>query len=185
MYHARFLLLTVIVLFISGCLRSLHPLYTEKDIIYDKKIEGIWASIKDKRDIWIFHKTEDNAYDLIQAEKDAPAKFQAHIVKLGKYLFLDILPNQIDTQNDFYRTHFLSVHTFSRIWFEEDTLRLAIFDGDWMKDMISQNKISIQHEKTEEGIVLTAPTEELQKLVLTYADDPQAFPKSTTLVRKK
>ena len=185
MYKTTSFILITLALLFTGCLRSLHPLYTDKDIVFDKKIEGIWASIKDHKDMWIFHKSEDNAYDLIHAEKDAPAKFQAHLVKLGKYLFLDIFPDQIDTKNDFYRTHFLSVHTFSRIWFKEDTLSLAILDNDWMKDMISQNKISIQHEQTEEGIVLIASTEELQKFVLTYAEDPQAFPQSTTLVRKK
>ncbi len=169
----------------SGCVRSLHPLYTDADLVFERSLLGTWAEEQNIMDSWIFQKEGENFYSLIHIEKNSPAKFEAHLVRLGKFLFLDIFPDQPDTKNEFYKLHLIPAHTFSRVWIERDVIRLAMLDNDWLRDMIKQNSVSIAHERVEDGVILTAPTEELQKFVVAYANDSLAFPKPTELHRLK
>ena len=172
-------------LLMAGCVRSLHPLYTDKDLTFMTGLIGSWTEESGSKDTWIFQQSGETSYDLIHTQKGAPARFEAHLVKLDKYLFLDLFPDQPDTKNDFYKSHLIPAHTFSRIWIEGDVIRLALFDNDWLKEMIAKKAVTIQHERIEDGIILTARTEDLQKLVLTYANDEQAFPKPSELHRRK
>ncbi len=173
------------LLLIAGCVRSLHPLYTEKDLVFDEKLLGTWLKDGEGTDTWVFQKAGENSYYLIETEKGAPARFEAHLVKLGSYYFLDLIPSEMDTKNDFYKLHFVPVHTFSRIWLEKDSFRFGMFDNDWLRDMIEQKKITIGHERDEKALLLTAPTADLQKLVLQYADDPKAFPRGEKMLRQR
>jgi hypothetical protein len=45
--------------------------------------------------------------------------------------------------------------------------------------------VKIAHERMEDGIVLTASTQELQKFFLQYAEDLKAFPDPTKFYRQK
>ncbi|MDI6784878.1 MAG: hypothetical protein QME64_12400, partial [bacterium] len=51
----------------------------------------------------------------------------------------------------------------------------SMLNLDWVKNQIDQKKIKIQHEIVNDIVVLTAPTKELQKFILKYADDTAAF----------
>ena len=33
----------LLAVFLGGCVLSLHPLYTEKDLIFEEKLLGTWA----------------------------------------------------------------------------------------------------------------------------------------------
>src|ERR1041385_7372623 len=79
-----------IALLIAGCVRSLHPLYTDKDLVFEKDLIGTWAQKEGNKDTWIFQQSGENAYDLIHTQKGAPAKFEAHLVRLDKFLFFDL-----------------------------------------------------------------------------------------------
>ena len=175
----------LILLAIAGCVRSLHPLYTERDLVFDERLLGSWTKNGDSTNTWIFQKAGENAYELLETEKGAPARFEAHLVKLGGHLFLDIAPGEMDTKNDFFKFHHIPVHTFSRIWLENKRFRLAMLDNDWLRDMIDNRKVEIRHERQEKAIILTAPTADLQKLVIAYAEDEEAFPKPGEFTRKR
>jgi len=168
----------------AGCVPSLHPLFTEKDLVYDPALVGTWAE-EEGEDIWIFRKSGDNAYDLIYSQKGVPAQFEAHLVQVAEFLFLDTYPKEPHIKNDLYTIHLIPAHTFSRIWIEGDVLRLAMLDLDWLKRMIAEKKVDIAHERVDEGIVLTASTKELQEFVLKYAEDEEAFHDPTELHRQK
>lgn len=174
-----------IVLLISGCVvPSLHPLFTEKDLVFDPALIGTWAE-EDEEEAWIFLKSGDNAYDLIHAAEGTPIKYEAHLVRLGKFEFLDIYPQEPEIKNDFYKLHLIPAHTFWRIWTDGDVLLIARLDPDWLKDMIARKKVKIAHERLDDRIVLTASTKELQKFILKYAEDINAFPDPAELHRQK
>ena len=158
----------------AGCVPSLHPLFTEEDLVYDPALVGTWAE-KEGEDIWTFRKSGENAYDLIYTEEGVPARFDAHLVRIGEFLFLDTYPGEPDIKNGFYLVHLVPAHTFLRIWIERDILRYAMLDLDWLKKMIAEKKVDIAHEQVDGGIVLTASTKELQEFFLKYAEDDEAF----------
>ncbi len=175
--------ISILVLLVAGCVRSFYPLYTDKDLIFDQTLVGTW--IDGNNNVWTFLKSKDKSYELVYTEKTAPAKFKAHLVKLGKYQFLDLAPEEPGIDNSFFSGHLIPVHTFSRIWITNDSLRLSLFDNGWLKEMIEKKKVSIAHERQGDSIILTAPTKELQKLVTRYADNKKAFPEPGVLRRKK
>jgi hypothetical protein len=183
MRTAKIFIIFGIMLLIVGCVPSLHPLFTEKDLVFEPSLVGTWVGEGDKT-TWTFQKAEDDAYELVYAEGKVPAKFDAHLLRLGKSLFLDIYPADTEIHekidNDFYQFHLIPAHTFSKVWIEGDVLHLGMLDHDWLKKMIDNKKVNISHERLSDEpspmIVLTASTKALQKFVLKYAEDTEAFP---------
>ncbi|MBI5022140.1 MAG: hypothetical protein HZB59_11955 [Ignavibacteriales bacterium] len=185
-----------IVLTLIGCVRSLYPLFMEEDLIFNNELLGTWRE-KDGKSTWIFEKSNDKNYTLIHfaTEHNAPddkvpgdtVRFIAQLGKLGKYIFLDIFPGKPDTKvkNDFYDFHLLPVHTISRVWLTNDTLKLSMLDNDWLAKMIDKNAYRIKHARLNDQLILTASTKELQQLVIKYANNTKAFPKPGELHRVK
>ncbi len=177
--------ITVLVL---GCVPSLHPLYTEKDVTFEPILVGVWSE-KDKTDTWTFTKSGDNAYELTITEEGVPGKFEAHLVRLGEMLFLDLYPEEPDIKPNFYKIHLLPVHTFYRIRIdkEKDVLGIAGMNPDWLEEAIDSKKVTIAHERLVKGnettIVLTASTKALQEFVVKNA--AEAFGEPAELHRLK
>jgi hypothetical protein len=181
--NKQLLAILLLAFLIVSCVRSFYPLYTSKDLIFDQTLIGTWTD--NNQNIWTFSKGRETSYELIYTEKDSPAKFTAHLVKLGKFRFLDLAPQEPGIENTFFAAHLIPVHTFSRIWIQEDSVGLSVLDNGWLKSMIDSKKIRIAHQRQGDGIILTAPTRELQALVVRYAEDKKAFPEPGILHRKK
>ena len=173
-----------VVVLVAGCVPSLHPLYTEEDLVYDPALVGTWTE-EESEDTWTFRKLGDKGYDLIYTEGGVPARFEAHLVTVGEFLFLDTYPGEPDIKNGFYLIHLVPAHTFLRIGIEGDVLRYAMLDLDWLKKMIAEEKVDIGHEEMEGGILLTAPPKELQEFLMKYAEDDKGFPDPKELHRQK
>lgn len=184
MRSAKLLILLGMAIFSSGCVPSLHPLFTEKDLTFDPALVGTWVD-EDGKNTWRFQKSGENIYELVYTENEEPAKFQAHLLKLGDFLFLDIFPEDLKMKNGLYQGLLLPAHGFSRIWIEKDSVRLAYLDPDWLKQMIDNKKIKIDHDFVNQTIILTAQTPDLQNFALKYAGDAKAFSNQTELHRQK
>ena len=82
------LLFYLLAAIMGGCIPSLHPLYTEKDLIFEEKLLGIWGK---SDEYWKFQEaTDSNSYDLTTMIDQDEGKFVAHLVKLDNMLFLDL-----------------------------------------------------------------------------------------------
>ncbi len=174
-----------IVMLMVGCVPSIHPLFTEKELIYDSTLEGNWVN-KDGKTSWVLLKSkEGNYYDVICIEDGVPAKFEAHLVKVGEFTFIDLYPKEIESKNTYLNIHLMAIHTFVKIQKKEDILEYSALDPEWLKKMINEKKIKIAHERVNDGIILTASPAELQKFVLKYAKDDKAFYYKTELHRPK
>ena len=151
-------LLGVLILF-AGCIRSLHPIYTEKDTVFEPSLIGQWAD-NDSKQIWAFSKESTNEYELIYTDdKGKQGAFSARLLKVKGKLFLDFFPEEPDLkENGFYQFHLLPVHTFAYVKQIEPTLQMAFPDSDWLEDYLADNPEAIRHEKIENEIILTAAT---------------------------
>ena len=167
-----------LVLGMTGCfVLSVHPLYFEKDLVFESGLVGTWGEKeheKDLSELWIFKKSGDKSYQLIIKDQDEEGFFEAHLLKLGDYLFLDLYPEEPEESSEFYKMHVIPAHSFILVSLEGHVLQLGFFDLDWLEENIEQNKIIIKHERRDDTIVLTASTEELQEFVLKYVEE--AFP---------
>jgi len=187
----KILVISVIALFMVDCLvTSIHPLYTEKDLVFMPELLGTWEN----DELWTFEKMGKTAYELTIKESsesegiqeyEETGVYEAHLAKLGKFLFLDLFPDERKIEEYEDEIHMVPVHSIWRIWIEKDVMRLTWLDNDWLEKMIDGNKVNIAHVRLEDRVVLTAPTKELQKFVLKYAEDTDAFPEPDEFQRLK
>lgn len=184
-----FFAIAIASLFIGCPVRSLQPLFSEKDIMYSSALVGTWANGEDR---YTFKKASDNSYRILLSEQKSTDSvkhtesngdtmtFVGQLGKLGKSLFLDTYPGR-----EVVDFHLLATHMIFRLWLDADTLRLASLEGDWVKKMIKANRLKIQYTIANGDFILTGSTNELQKIVRPFANDSNAFPNPETFVRVK
>jgi len=182
---------------LCGCVpvMSLHPLFNEKDVVFDKKLLGTWVDDPNSPETtWEFKRadTNDNAYCLIFSDKEGKkGLFVAHLVKLKDKLFLDICPAPWEQQDPnkiewAYNTLFLIPgHTFIKVNSVEPQLKMQVTDDEKMKELLKADPNAVKHDFLDNSPILTASTKELQAFVLKYADDSRVFTEATVLGRKK
>jgi len=176
----KYLLAVGLGLLSLGCpARSLFPLFAEKDLISLPAIVGIW--VNGKGETFTFQKTTDKNYEVVFRDQEGnTGLLKAQIGMLGKSWFLDSYPNQNNPDYYMMRTHLIS-----KISLDGDSLQISSLESDWLKQMIESGQLKISHVELNADILLTASTEELQDIVLRYADDKGAFPKPDKLGRMK
>ena len=196
---AKKFLLYMLAVILGGCVPviSLHPLYTEKDVVLDKKLYGTWVDdSNDSKTTWEFKSIDEpkNAYKLIYTDEEGmKGSFVAHLVKLQNSLFLDIFPSELpwepEDPNEMdwpYNTLFLiPAHTFVKIDSIEPQLKLRSTLESDMKDLLKENPSAVEHTSVGDKLVITGSTKELQAFVLKYADDERVFTDQVTLSRKE
>ena len=191
----------------TGCfVRSLHPLYTEQDIVFEPDLVGLWND--DDEAVWTFSKGDGNSYDLvITDDEDNRDPFVAYLVKIEGNLFLDLLPKSKNLEGtEFYKSLFLPVHAFCYIKQIEPTLQMRAPDPDWLEALLEENPGAIRHEKVQNGImapppsgtedpenvprrkiqyeiILTAPTKDLQAFLIEHLHDKGAFGEPSNMKR--
>jgi len=179
---------------VLSCVWSLQPLFEKSDLVFEPGLVGIWKTT-DNADTWTFERTKNsNEYVLVyhqaEFEPNSPflgqksvagdtVRFEARLGGLGGHLFLDLIPEKDgnpQVHNDLFNWHLIRAHTICRVWLEKNELRLGWLDEDWLEKALQSGEVKIAYAQAEDGIVVTAPTKELQQLVLKYAEDEKAFP---------
>ncbi len=174
------LLAIVLALFLMGCpARSLFPLFTEKNLVFNPGLVGAWID-KDKKETYFFQKTEGKNYIVIVCHDEDTTQYITQLGQIGKLWFLDSYPSEDPTNYQFIPTHIIS-----KMWLNGDTLRFASLESDHLKKLIEKENLKISHTFLKEDVLLTASTDELQQLVLQLAQDDRAFPNPTKLIRVK
>ena len=192
------LLFYTLAVILGGCVPviSLHPLYTEKDIVVDKKLCGTWVDdANNPKTIWEFKCIDEpkNAYKLIFTDEEGmKGSFVAHLVKLQNRFFLDIFPSELPWEPEDpnkmdwpYNSLFLiPAHTFVKIDSIESQLKLRLTLESNMEKLLKENPNAVEHTSVGDRLVLTGSTKELQAFVIKYADDERVFTEQVTLSRK-
>jgi hypothetical protein len=180
----NFILATVI--FVTSCVPSLNPLYTEADLITDPALIGTWED-KENGETWTFSNSEKLKYSLVHVDSDGRrGEYDARLVKVGEKRFLDIVPvRSTAQQNDLYKDRFIATHTFIHIVSRESTVEISYMEPRWLKDFLAENPDAIRHEKINGEIVLTSSPKETQKFVLANMTTRGAFSATTELARKR
>lgn len=179
---------TVVVLLLSllgacGPVLSIHPLYTDKDVVFDPALLGTWIDPTDKAGSpLIFERAGNNSYKASMRLSDqarVDGIFEVHLVKLQGQVFLDAVQtrNRISGQEVDLGIA-VPGHVLARVSIEGNALRLNFLDQEWIKKELKSGKISIPHEEVDQAVVLTASTSELQKFALEHEE--QAFPASNS-----
>jgi hypothetical protein len=197
--NTRKLLFYMLAVILGGCVPviSLHELYTEKDIVVDKKLCGTWTDDPNSpKTTWEFKSIDEpkNAYKLIFTDEEGKkGSFVTHMVKLQDRLFLDIFPSELPWEQEDpnkmdwpYNSLFLiPAHTFVKIDSIEPQLKLRLTLESKMEELLKEKPDAVEHTSVGDRIVLTGSTKKLQEFFLKYADDERVFTEQVTLSRKE
>ena len=195
----KILLLTGLFLglvLLNGCLTTLHPIFTEKDLVFDPRLAGNWKKSKDSSTALY---RQANTGDLeglspalkrnaariyIREEKDSRGRTKstsyAFMVKLGKYYYMDFYPADLKTTElavEFFAVHYVPMHSIYRIKFAGNySFDIQQLDAGYLEKLIRNKQVRLKHEVTDDGnYLITAPTAELQQYLIKYSDTPEAY----------
>jgi len=184
----------ILAMMMSSCLvKSLHPFYTEKDLIYKPELIGTWLG-KDSTTWEIsqhkvfngFLKDEKPTpgYDIVYTDQKGTSKFLAHLFNAGGYLYLDFYLPDLEGP-DLAVMHLVPAHTLAGVELSGNQITIKWYNEEWLVKLFNDNRIRIAHERIpfdldEKNpdnfqVVLTAPTADLQKFISKYGNDPEAF----------
>jgi hypothetical protein len=161
---------------LSGCVVSLNPLYQEEDVLTDSRLEGKWLNIGEDNETWHFLPDKEKSYRLLHTEDTNRAEFKVHLLKLNGNYFINLYPEKLSIDNSLYDMHFVRVHSFFRVDFQENHLALYMFDIDWMKNVQDSAKFNLDIQmKEKDHALITSDTDELQKFVKEFVNDTASF----------
>ena len=177
-----------VALLLAACIPSINPFYTDKDVVFEKKLLGEWQE-KDKPDepeIWKFEEGKDKAYKLTITDKDGKqGEFEAHLFKLKQDYFMDLVVTEIGTNViDLVKASLIPAHLLMRVPQIESELKLAWLDFDWLDKYLKEHPKALAHHRDDDRIFLTAETADLQSFLLKHLGEDELFGKPGELVRK-
>lgn len=169
---------------------SLKPFYTQLDLEADPRLNGTWSDKEgDVTFLFVEGKEKENEYKLVVKEKNGEreesGEFEARVVRLGSYYFLDIYPESGREGSEFYRLHFTRAHTISRVEIKEGSIQLAFLSASWLKTKMDEKSVDTPCVEVDDGLLLTGTTEEVQELVFSHATDDEAFADPVLLEKRE
>jgi hypothetical protein len=174
MRNALLLVVLACTLPMAGCLTlSLYPLYTAKDVVADLPLEGKWADAEAK-DVWDIRRGGD-VYIATDPSNKNDEPIEMRVVRLGEQSFLDLTSNNAPSLA-------IAAHLFGRIRMTGDQMQIQVISDAWLEKKARETGLPLL-ELPDKDVLLTAPTADLQRFILRYAGDPDAFEKPETLHR--
>jgi hypothetical protein len=195
------ILIASLAFLLSSCLiKSLHPFFKEKDVVFKKELIGTWLDQDSGK--WVIAQTKIqsvgglsnrnsvdsllNNYSITFTEKNQNSTFLVHLFSLNNQLYVDFFPDDIKIP-ELIAFHLVRAHSIAKIDVFNDSISLKWFNEIWLAELFENNKIRIAHEtivddQKDETYVLTASTEELQKFLIKYGNDPKAFTDSREIL---
>ena len=183
---------------------SIRPLYTEADLqkpIVEPRIEGEWVSPNTDepekaaaREMWLRWKitpaekpTEPySSYSVeFRPARPEPGKgdelsnYDVRLVAVGDKLFFDAeFRRHTEGQMDVGPTDFLGLvpaHLVGRIWVQQDFLRIALLQAEWIEKNAPANFQEILPSKYADDCIIVGSTQELRDLLVRSADNQKAL----------
>jgi len=181
----RSLILVAMLSMSAGCVLSLHPIWTDEDIIFEPALVGVW---EDGKESWAFSQSgKDRRYDLVYTDSDGKeGRFTATLVNIQGTFFLNLLPKDPTLEgNDFYKWHLLPLNSFIYIQQIEPTLQMSFPDIEWLGQHLETSPDAIQHELYgKDMVILTASAAALQAFWLKHTETEDAFSETSDMQRK-
>ena len=173
---------------LAGCIvSSVYPFYTSKDLIFDSGLVGRWAKTGADNEFWQFADSNGKYYRLTTTDGQATNGLDAHLFRLKKYQFLDLLT----TNRDQFQ---MPVHLISKVLRTDDNMTLQFLDYGWLTSLLETNPALLRHIVVPENsdntnsdnmVYLTADTRDLQKFLLSHVEDTNAFNSGSAVELKR
>ena len=169
----------------TGCVGSLHPVYTEADLAFDPALVGSWAdSTSDDRAT--ITPSGKNAYHIALTDKDGTTRYTGHLARVNGRLVLDLLPDTRDLpMTSAYSDALQPIHTFVYVELTAARLGLTTLNADSLAEYLRRRPKAIAHAIVEnERVLLTASTRDVQAFLKTYTRRPNVMTDLSVWIRR-
>ncbi len=191
MKRSNVILVFLVLGSMTSCLvSSLHPFYKQKDKRYDPVMTGTWMD--GDSSIWTIEANEESGEFLgpshpdstylitYYEEKDRAGRFVGTLFRIRGVDYVDFYPEPYEDHcaTELTCWHHFPTHTLARVQYSRDSILLYWYGEEWLNELFERNRIRIPHETVEISPdyprhILTASTDELQKFIRKYANDPK------------
>jgi hypothetical protein len=179
--------LFAVMLFFTGCVvTSIYPYYTDKDLVFEPAMVGDWAeagATNASAEYVRIEQTGEKSYRATVFGTDGTNSIEAHLFRLKQQLYLDSFSTNRSLD-------YVPVHQVSKVTQTGPVLETANLNYDWLKKLLEKNPKAIRHmflrdpgEETGGRIVLTAETQELQRFIIKYVNNTNAWQEPSQLKR--
>ena len=156
----------------GGCVRSIHPILKDEQVILDGSVVGKWVSANGNESIEVRAPSEDKIHDVIYTEGEG--KKSALKVRLGKVGDLTIAEitaaDPAPDAGDIYKSHIMRLYSLLIINETKPSLVISTVAGkeDWLKKYVAQHPGELQ---LLDDSIVTSSTEEFQAFILRHIKD--------------
>ena len=180
--------LFAVMLFLAGCVvTSIYPYYADKDLVFDRAVLGDWVEAgqtNEPSEYMRFEPMGTNGYWVTGLGGSETNSFEVRLFRLKEQLFIDTCPTNRSLDS-------VPVHQVSKVMKIGPRIETANLNYDWLKKLLEKNPKAIRHmvlrdpgEEKNGRIVLTADTQELQRFILKYSDNTNAWKEPSQLKRR-
>ena len=172
MKSMKFVLIALLV--VGGCFRSLHPVYTPEQVVFDPALVGEWVA---GPETWAVTKSGGGSYRVVQTDENgASGVFLGHLFKIDGYLFVDLVPVQTEFRSSgLHSGAYQPIHLLARVVRTDPTPQFAPLEEEWLNEYLAQHPDDLRHERMKSDLVITASTREIQTFLLKHVRTPKAF----------
>lgn len=186
---------------LSGCfVVSVNPLFRDRDLVFEPALAGSWTTAcekeggRDKACRLRFDSPDQKTYSLEYTDEDGTTtKFDAYLGRIGKTLYLDVVPQDSERQGikGSARDHALLVHSFWKLSLKKDELTLAsLASNDALRRALRSSGMRVGTQRAGSGWVsnddlLLGSTTELQRFFAAYAEQPEAWDTKPAVWRRQ
>ena len=126
-----------------------------------------------------FLRHEENGY-----EDTIVSYLKVGLTKIGDQTFMDFKPYPVENEvfQGYFAANYVLAHSFARYDIVDNVLGIEPFDAEYIESLIQNKRVRLKHENIgEDGIILTASTEELRAFISKYQHDPALFDETEVL----
>jgi len=172
------------MLFLAGCVvTSIYPYYTDKDLVFDPEMLGDWvdAGATNQPPEYVQIKSlGEKGYWATGFGANGTNSTEVHLFCLRQRLFLDSFPTNRSLD-------YVPTHQVSKVTHIGQVLETSDLNYDWLIKLLEKNPKAIRHmvlrerPGDEQGgrVILTADTKELQRFILKYVSNTNAWKEPT------
>ncbi|HEY6503647.1 MAG TPA: hypothetical protein VIZ28_06690 [Chitinophagaceae bacterium] len=204
----RFLIPSLFISFmLASCFTSFQPLVTYENITTDNRLAGSWEQSGKNvliRELGKSHlgnlfadaRKENKPfserdsiflskhYVITYREKGVAYTWVAALVKIGQSTFVNLAPEECNIGNKIITPKGEDTYSFAKLeWNTGNSCQLRFLDGDYIKELVLNNKIRIRHEYDPlfGTFVITASAQELEQFLEKYGNDERVYKRGNSI----
>jgi tetratricopeptide (TPR) repeat protein len=142
----------------------LEPLFDDRDGLVKGTLEGVWAD-EEEASVLSIEESEAKTYRIDWRQGGDWNRYRARLGQLGGEFYFDLWPDPAANSNAATEGERL-LHSIYRVQLDSEGLRLLPLNLNHLEQQIRAGTLLLPYEPSEGDLVFTAPTSDLQTLII-------------------